>query len=209
MTNTAPAKAPAKTASSLDTSTPNNPNNNLGDDPRKPEMGEAGLRIPTSTDPKKTLADAKTAKEADEHQAEADEKLLDQINEDKLAAARASERARVQIQANQKSKIELELNPAEERVVRKALTAYRLERDKKDGIQVKKTFLVNSSGADRVRYGGVSYRVPEGRHEVTPDFLDTYFPASVTLEDLQNGLLGAQVKVEYEYPNEKKADDKK
>lgn len=82
--------------------------------------------------------------------------------------------------------------------LKRYLAQIRAEAKEEAGIVEPKAYLVNDSGSDRVRWGGVTYRVPEGRNELTDAFVEEHFPDGVTADDLKKGLLGGRVKIEYE-----------
>lgn len=168
----------------------------------KAEAAEASKKLD------ETQGKARTAREAqDEDEETLAARHLDHVAESE-AAQRQREKWRAEAVASDLGDVTFRINRTEESALRRFLTKLRALKASMLGEVERKAFLVNETGSDRVRWGGRTYTVPEGRHELTDEFVAEYMPDGVTVADLTGGLLGGRVKIEYEDPAEQKGKGK-
>lgn len=150
----------------------------------------------------KTRGKAPTAREAENAAMDAknEPEEVPSIEEIARRATVAERRTASPTQANPQAEYDetFRVTKDESNKIKRFLAKLRADAAAERGEKAQKAFLVNDSGSDRVRWGGVTYRVPEGRNELTDAFVEEHFPDGVTADDLKKGLLGGRVKIEYE-----------
>ena len=157
----------------------------------------------------KTRGKAPTAREAEKAamKAKNEPEEIPPLEEIARRATVAEQRTASPTQANPSAEYDetFKVTKEESAAIKRFLAKFRTDAKAEAGIVEPKAFLVNETGSDRVRWGGVTYSVPEGRNELTDAFVEEHFPDGVTADDLKKGLLGGRIKVEYEDVSKAKA----
>ena len=152
--------------------------------------------------------EAKTANAAAAEKKEVDEELAAQGIAEAEAVMRQREKFNAGLRQNVQGQHTISLTAEEHEKVLAFVAEQRAEKLKKSGGgAAQKRFLVNDNPGP-IRSGGVTYNIPTGRHELTPEFMKENFPGNVTVDGLAGGLLGSRIRVETEQTEGPKADGK-